>query len=387
MIARLAAFSFLVALAAVHPVWAETVRIVYLGVEDDPHYEPQPAYTGLSLRDLHRPLEGARLGFRDTRVLGRAIGTDFVLEDRLLAAGEDAAEAVRAIAESGALATLLDLPDEDLAKVWAVPAPPGILIDLRSSDMRWRDADCASPFLHVAPSAAMLSDALAQYLRYQGWTRILILHGETAVDLAEVATARASITKFGLDIAETRPFVLSNDPRERDRNNIALLTGGVRYDVVWLIDTVGDFGRFVPYATFEPRPVVGTEGLSPHAWHWTLERYGAPQLNQRFRRLAGRDMTSEDWAGWVAVRAIVDAIALARSTAPDAVASAIRSPDLGIDLYKGVRGNFRPWNGQLRQPILLATHNAVIAIAPLDGFEHQKNTLDTLGIDEPEGRC
>jgi len=42
-------------------------------------------------------------------------------------------------------------------------------------------------------------------------------------------------------------------------------------------------------------------------------------------------------------------------------------------------GNFRPWNGQLRQPILLHTERAVIAVAPVEGFLHHRNTLDSLG--------
>jgi hypothetical protein len=41
----------------------------------------------------------------------------------------------------------------------------------------------------------------------------------------------------------------------------------------------------------------------------------------------------------------------------------------------------------MRMPIMLATHNAVIAIPPLEGFEHQTNVLDTLGTDEPEHSC
>ncbi len=133
--------------------------------------------------------------------------------------------------------------------------------------------------------------------------------------------------------------------------------------------------------------MVGTEGLVSSAWHWTLERYGAPQLNQRFRRRMDRTMTSEDWAGWAAVRAIVSAVSAIQSVDTDELQVAIRSGDLNIDLYKGVRGNFRDWNGQMRQPILLATHNAVIAIAPVEGFEHESDALDTLGIDRAESEC
>ncbi|MCK5624155.1 MAG: amino acid ABC transporter substrate-binding protein, partial [Alphaproteobacteria bacterium] len=58
-----------------------------------------------------------------------------------------------------------------------------------------------------------------------------------------------------------------------------------------------------------------------------------------------------------------------------------------FDAYKGNPASFRPWNNQLRQPILLHTHNAVAARAPLDGFLHRRDVLDTLGIDEPESKC
>ena len=48
---------------------------------------------------------------------------------------------------------------------------------------------------------------------------------------------------------------------------------------------------------------------------------------------------------------------------------------------------FRPWDGQLRQPVLLADGQGVIGMAPIDGILHPKNSLDTLGADEPEKRC
>jgi hypothetical protein len=41
----------------------------------------------------------------------------------------------------------------------------------------------------------------------------------------------------------------------------------------------------------------------------------------------------------------------------------------------------------MRQPILLATADAVIGEAPLKGFENQTNNLDTLGEDKPESKC
>ena len=62
---------------------------------------------------------------------------------------------------------------------------------------------------------------------------------------------------------------------------------------------------------------------------------------------------------------------------------------LGIELdgSKGVSMSFRPWDGQLRQPVLLATSDAVVDSAPGEGVLHPKNNLDTLGADAPEKLC
>jgi hypothetical protein len=47
----------------------------------------------------------------------------------------------------------------------------------------------------------------------------------------------------------------------------------------------------------------------------------------------------------------------------------------------------RPWDHQLRQAVLLAAPYEVVADAPVEGFLHGTNTLDTLGDDEPETPC
>ena len=376
MIGRVFAFFLLLASGAFAQ---DTARIVYLGLEEDGRYEPQPLYTGLSLRDRNRPLDGIRLGFRDTRVLGRAVGVTFELQEQL-ASAENLAETLRAAQGANPLVILLDLPPDAMELVLASARDDDLFINIRDGSDKWRGVDCKPMLMHTPPSDTMLTDALAQHLRAQRWTKILLLVGPSEADQQRAAAVRRSVAKFGLRIADERSFELTNDPRRRDRSNIALLTGGARYDVIWLVDDYGDFGRYMPYATYAARPVVGAEGLVPVAWHWTFERFGAPQLNKRFRRLAGRDMSSEDWAGWVAIRSIADAIA-------QTVREMLASSELSVDLYKGVRGNFRDWSGQLRQPILLARHNAVIAVAPIDGFEHRYDTLDTLGQDRQESNC
>ena len=369
---------------------AKPFAFLYVSLAGDAHYAQTKSYTGLVLRDRKPPIDGAQAAIRESRIIGRSIGMTFTLEHVELQTIDDAADAVaERLTETAAKVVLLDLP---LAPFQAVverfsDSDNVIFFNIRHRDDGLREKPCTASLFHALPSNRMLGDALAQYLKSRGWTRVLVLARETPDDQDLADRFVASAKKFGLTVADRRAFVLGNDPRQRDKNNIALLTGGARYDAVFLADGEGEFGRYVPYATFRPRPVVGTDGLVASAWHWTWERHGAPQLNQRFDRRASRHMAAEDWAGWVAVRSVVEAITRGGSTDIARVRTTLTGDDFAVDLYKGVPGGFRPWDHQLRQPILLHTYNAVIARAPIEGFLHKDNVLDSLGIDRDESAC
>ena len=60
---------------------------------------------------------------------------------------------------------------------------------------------------------------------------------------------------------------------------------------------------------------------------------------------------------------------------------------LFIDASMGLPVSFRPWNNQMRTPILLSTADSVLEIAPIEGFLHKSNQLDTLGEDQPDTTC
>ena len=369
---------------------AKPFAFLYVSLAGDADYAQSKGYTGLVLRDRKPPIDGAASAIRESRIIGRSAGVKFTLEHVELATAEDAADQVAShIAKTAAKAVLLDLP---LAPFRAVAGRFSdsnnvIFFNIRHRDDVLRQSECAASLFHVLPSNRMLTDALAQYLKSRGWKRVLVLAREAEDDQNLADRFTASANKFGLTIADRRAFVPGNDPRERDKNNVTLLTGGARYDVIFLADSEGEFGRYVPYATFRPRLVVGTDGLVASAWHWTWERYGAPQLNQRFDRRASRHMSAEDWAGWVAVRSVVEAVTRSASTDIATIGKTLTAADFAVDLYKGVPGGFRPWNHQLRQPILLHTYNAVIARAPIEGFLHKDNILDSLGIDQDESAC
>ena len=363
---------------------------LYVSLEGDPAYRPGRAYTGLVLRDRYAPRAGAESALKEVRIIGRSVGRNFGLK---IVPVEDpsaiVAEVEKAIRGVRSQVILLDLPLEPfLETVRAFGRRHDlILFNIRHSGNSLRGQNCAPALFHTLPSTRMLTDAIGQYLKSRGWDRILVLAGEGAQDRALADGFEQSAGKFGLTIAGRRAFVLSNDPREREKNNIRLLTGGERYDVIFLADTQGEFGRYVPFGSFLARPVVGTEGLVPSAWHWTWERHGAPQLNQRFDRKAKRHMGSEDWAAWAAIRSIVEAIVRSGKHDIPSIRAMLTSDAFTFDAYKGFPANYRSWNNQLRQPILLHTHNAVIARAPVEGFLHKDNLLDSLGVDRQESRC
>lgn len=367
---------------------AETFSFGYIGQERDPAYERIAAYTNLQLYEKHPPLDGAKLAIRESRVIGRSLGLKFKLVESLIPEDGDAAGAVRAmIEENGITAAILDLPFDAFARtVTALRNDPVLLFNARHGRDELRGVWCAPRLFHTLPSDAMRMDALVQYLRSRDWKRVLMLVGEAEADRRLGAVFRASARKFGVDIEDERTFLLTNDPRRRDRSNIRLMTAG-DYDVVFVADTSGEFGRYLPYQTYHPRPIVGTEGLIAEAWHWTTERYGAPQLNQRFDKRTKRRMTSQDWAAWAAVRSVVEAVVRSGKTDIDTIAAMLVSDEFRFDAYKGFPTNYRAWDRQLRQPMMLHTNNAVTSFAPIEGFLHQYNTLDSLGIDEPESIC
>ncbi len=363
--------------------------IGYLELDGDVRYQAPRAYAGIDVRPRHRPVAGAELAIGDSRIIGRALDLAFSLER--VQAGTAIAlarEMDRLKTESGIGFFVADVPAAVLTSLGDhARGRDFLLFNVSAADDGLRSAACAANIMHVIPSRAMVADAMAQFLVARRWKDILVLEGEFAEDKAIAGAFIAVAQKYGLDVVDTRDFVLGHDPRERHKNNIALLTTGVDYDAVLVADSLGQLGRSVPYQTAAPRPVVGSVGLVAGAWHWAWERHGAPQLNQRFERHAGRRMEDRDWAAWAAVKAIIEAVARTGVTEFAPISAYLKGPELILDGYKGPALSFRPWDNQLRQPLLIHTHNAVIARAPLEGFLHPTQYMDTLGYDAPENRC
>jgi ABC transporter substrate binding protein (PQQ-dependent alcohol dehydrogenase system) len=296
----------------------------------------------------------------------------------------DAARVAAQRAEkAGAPLLLVNLPAAWASGVAAAVKLP--ILNVGASDDALRERDCAANLYHLLPSERMRADALAQALMARRWTQVLLLAGPTADDAQRSAVAQAAIKRYGLKLVAAKPFKLSTDPRERSLANLTLLTANLTYDVVWVVDSDGEFARGMPYNTAQARPVVGDAGLVALAWQAQFERFGAPQVSRRFAKAAKRPMTGHDWAAWMAGKAIAAAAVAAPRGEPALVAKALL--DASLDGSKGVALQFRPWDRQLRQPVLLTDGQGVMAAMPLEGVLHPRNALDTLGADEAEKLC
>ena len=374
-------------------------KIGYLDIEEDPRYDREFVYA-LTMPDKtrvripavprYRPLPGAKLGADEANQIGRFSGQSY---DLVPHSGADAQELVawieKARAEQGINFFLIDANTEVIRAVsQAVRGQDVMLVNVANFDDRLRGTFCAQNLAHTAPSYNMLTDAVTQYLVYQGWVNILLLTGPLDEDVKLADALKRSVRRNGARLVEERKFIAGNDPRQRELNNTRLLTGGNRdYDVVFIADTDGEFARTFPYQTVRPRPVVGASGLQPEAWHWTWERQGAPQLSSRFHPAYGRLMYGPDWSAWAAVRAIALAQSRVKTLDYRAIREYVLSDQLRFDGYMGSQLDFRSWDHQLRMNVFLSLPNAVIARAPMDKFEHAVNDLDTLGVDKPESTC
>ena len=385
------AFGLLVlALAAAPPAGAaaEELLIGYVALKKDPRYTVKRRFARFLTEALGSPYVAAKVAIEESKFMGSAVGVEFKLKRRRAKSGGRLAESALKLVDDGAKYILIDAPAALVDEVARATADRDVLLfNVGARDDVLRQEQCRSHLLHVIPSHAMTTDALVQYLISKKWREALVLTGPRPEDEQLTTAFERSAKRFGIEIVERRPFVLSNDPREREKNNVALLTAGADYDVVFVADTDGEFARDVPYQTVQPRLVVGSEGLAAAAWHWAWERHGAPQLEKRFQKKAKRPMRDFDWAAWMAVKAVVEAVLRTEGGDFAAVRDYLLGDEIVLDGFKGNRLNFRPWNRQLRQPLLLVTHNWVVDRAPLRGFLHQTNNLDTLGFDERDSRC
>jgi ABC transporter substrate binding protein (PQQ-dependent alcohol dehydrogenase system) len=340
-------------------------------------------------------LAGAKLAAEDNNTTGKFLGQTFEIEDAPLKEGDDPLKAFEQLASQGVSLILADLPAPELLKLADAARDRNILIfNTSAAEDFLREEDCRADVIHVAPTYSMLADGLAQYLIWKRWPRWFMIKGSHPQDELFAEAIRHSAKKFGAKIVEERTYVDTGGGRRSDSGSVqtqrlvpAVTQGAPASDVLVAADESDVFANYLPYRTFDPRLVVGSAGLKPTSWDETHEQWGAYQLQNRFFKLASRRMNARDNQAWVAMRIIGEAANRTGSNDPKALRAYIVGPDFSIAAFKGERQTLRPWNQQLRQPILLGDGRMVVSVSPQEGFLHQTSDLDTLGYDQPETKC
>jgi ABC transporter substrate binding protein (PQQ-dependent alcohol dehydrogenase system) len=337
---------------------------------------------------------GALLAIEDDNTTGKFLNQHFTLNEVRLKDGDDAAKAASSLAEHSGF-IVADLPADELLRVADALRDRGtVLFDAGAIDDRLREQDCRANVIHVAPTRSMLADALAQYLVWKQWKRWLLVVGSHDSDKLYADAIRRAATRFGAKIVQERTFEDTGGARRTDsgvtliqRQMPVFTQQAPAYDVLVAADESDVFAPYLPYRTWDPRPVAGSAGLMPTSWDPAHDQWGAVQIQNRFVKLNARHMTALDMQAWTAVRMVGEAVSRTNSGDPKAVFDFIKRPDFSVAAFKGQRLTIRDWNLQLRQPILLADGRMVVSVSPQEGFLHQVSELDTLGVDRPETKC
>jgi ABC transporter substrate binding protein (PQQ-dependent alcohol dehydrogenase system) len=353
----------------------------------------------LTLSLVDRPPEdagiaGAQLAIDDNNTTGQFTKQRYLLDSADVADGDEAVAAAREMADQGTGFIVADLPVDELLAVADAVGGDVLVFNVGATDDQLRGAECRANLIHVVPSRSMLADALGQYLIWKQWPRWFLIVGSHPEDEAFAEAIRRTAQRFGGQIVEERVYEDTGGARTTESGHVQVqrqipvfTQGASAHDVVIVADESEVFGAYVPFRTWEPRPVAGTAGLVPTSWSPAHEQWAGIQLQNRFIRAFVRQMREVDMNAWTAVRMVGEAATRANSAEPAEIAEYMLGERFEIAAFKGESLTLRDWDRQLRQPILLADRHTVVSVSPQEGFLHQSSYLDTLGHDRPETEC
>ena len=359
------------------------IKLVYLEQE----IERPPVLSNLVVWPEDEGEQGAVVGVADNNTTGKFLKHQYQLETIRVPLDGDVVATAESLLD-GATLLIANVSSQNLQLIADLPqAADDLIFNAGSPDTQLRNSGCRQNVLHTLPSRAMLTDALMQFFTKRKWKSVFLLEGNREVDGYFADSIRQSANKYRISIDHEKRWAVDADMRRNAAAEIPVFTQARKYDVVVVADEDDDFGQYVLYNTWLPRPVAGTAGLEAVGWHAVVEQWGAAQLQSRFNKSAERNMTSIDYAAWAAARSIGEAVTRTGSVNPQDLKNYMMSEAFSLAGFKGTKMNYRQWNGQLRQPIPLVHPQSLVAQAPIEGFLHHTTELDTLGLDQPESEC
>ena len=371
---------------------AKPMTVIYLGKE---YEEPLPlSYAEKPIED--KGIQGARLMLKEGNQAGNFVGHKFELVEAIVPEDGDVAAKAKELLKGGEAFILADLEPADLLAVADLPeAKNSVIMNVRTSATSLRQEKCRSNVFHVIPDYAMRADALAQYLIWKKWPRWFVIRRETPQDQDYLAQVKRAAARFGGKVVGEKVYDLPPGARNLDSGHqqvqaqIPMVTEAApEHDVMWVLNSDDDFGDYLMYRTYLPRPVVGTQGLQATAWDKSYTESGAMHFQNAIPRIAKRPPVERDYVAWLAFRSLSDSAMKSGKTTPQELKEYLVSDQFRLEGFKGQAMSFRSWDHQMRQPIILGGGTRVpVSTSPQEGFLHQTNLTDTLGFDKPETKC
>jgi ABC transporter substrate binding protein (PQQ-dependent alcohol dehydrogenase system) len=360
---------------------------------------PRPA-SRVDVEPADAGIAGAKMAIDENNAGGKFVGDLYSLDVATVASPDKAVEALDKMIASGHHYFIVDASADTLLKLSDIAKDKdALLFNIRATDVSLRQENCRKNVMHVVPDRYMLADALAQYLVLQKWTNWLLVYGPTPGDIAYADAIKRAAQRFGATLVDVREYKDTSGGRRDDVGSIPpgkqasndASFAGQDYQVIVVADEDQLFGPYMPYrGGADPRPVAGTTGLVATTWSPGHEKWGATQANNHFEKDYKRLMLPIDYQAYVAARTVGEAVTRNHGADFATVAAFIHGPDLQLAPFKGIKQQYRPWDGQFRQPILIATDKVPVSMSPQRGFPHASHPdieVDTLGIDEPESKC
>lgn len=376
-------FSFLMSLPTLaQPI---SIEVTYLKL----HQQQAPALSNVLEMAKDSGYQGANLAIEDSNTTGKFLQQHFTLNAFEFTKQQKLINHLQKEFRDGKTIFVLDVPKSALNEInlWAQNKNI-LLFNISEPSNDLRDSQCLNTILHTAPSHAMKSDAIAQWLLYRRLNKVLLIRGEKPADIALASSFKRSAKRYGLKVISEKIWNFNTDLRRSAQQEIPLFTQTSNdYDVVYVADATKDFAEYIPFNTYLPRPVVGSAGLEALSWHKVIEQWGAAQLQTRFEKLANRYMNEIDFNGYLAVRSVAQAVHKTNAAEVRPLTHYIKSADFKLAAYKGRKLSYRSWNGQLRMPMGLVQPHGLVSQSPQAGILHPITELDTLGFDQKESRC
>ena len=252
-----------------------------MGLADQPleikigYLHQAPSRIRISLIDVpaaNDGLAGAQLAIEDDNATGRFLNQRYTLIEKLVGEGDDPVAAMNALADQGASFIVTSLDADRLLKVADAGQARGeTSINTSALDERLREQDCRANVIHVAPTRSMLADALAQYLIWKKWGKWMLIVGSHEKDQLFADALRHAATRFGAKIVEERVFKDNGGARRTDsgvaeiqRQMPVVTQGAPEHDVLVAADESEVFAGYLPYRTWDARPVAGSAGARAH---------------------------------------------------------------------------------------------------------------------------